>query len=108
MLFCSKDSLYNPTAKKGVIFHKFRNAKAVAARKIKTFASENEMMSEAELKSQLKYCVVKNDKAHFKELMRQTVGMRRKLLKADDPDLKDFWTVYFVDTDLVRYNCVCV
>lgn len=73
-------------------------------------------MSEEDLKSKLKYCVVKNQKNELKKLLFETVALRRELLKkerekidgnnnddgdGDDDGFMDFWKFYFVDTDLV-------
>lgn len=96
-----QEALYNPTAKKGIIFHKFRNAKTAASKKAKEQRVENCTMSEKELNSILKYCVVKSDKQKLKQVLRETVDIRRVLLKRGDDDMKDFWTFYFVDVDLV-------
>lgn len=48
----SQEYLYNPSAKKGSIFHKFRNAKAVSTKKSKTGLVQNNEMTENELKSE--------------------------------------------------------
>lgn len=85
--------------KKGVIFHKIRNNK----QKLKELNDE-EKKTEDELKTILKYCVVKNDKAKLKEILSETITIRRKLLQKDDEDFKEFWKFYFIDTDLVKFN----
>lgn len=83
--------------KKGVIFHKLRNNKPAAKPK----EQKNDMKTENELKSMLKYCVVNNDKEKLKTILLQTVSVRRQLLKLDGDDFKEFWKFYFVETDLV-------
>lgn len=95
--------MFNPKFKKGVIFHKLRNARNArnAAKKTNQNNEEGCSMSGEELKSFLKYCVVQNDKAKLKNVLRETVSIRRQLLAVDDDELKDFWNFYFVDVDLV-------
>lgn len=52
----------------------------------------------------LKYIVVQNEKQKLKEILRESVRLRRELLKKNnDDELKEFWQFYFVDTDLVGY-----
>lgn len=61
-------------------------------------------MTENELKSELKYCVVKNDKEKLKQILRDTVSLRQQILKKHDDGLKELWTFYLVDTELVLIN----
>lgn len=60
------------------------------------------MENEEELKKFFKYCVVKNDKEKLKQKLRESVSLRRKLIKKDDIELKDFWLFYLMDTELVK------
>lgn len=62
---------------------------------------QNNEMTENELKSELKYCVVKNDKEKLKQIMRNTVSLRQQMLKNHDGDYKALWNFYFVDTEMV-------
>lgn len=87
--------------KKGTIFHKLRNSKSVNKHKEQ---KSTDKVTEKELISTLKYCVVKNDKAKLKEMLLETISMRRLLFKKDDDDFKEFWKFYFLDTDLVKFN----
>lgn len=59
-------------------------------------------ISEEELKSTLKYCVIKNDKKM--DILRVSVSIRRRLLLQNDEDLNEFWKFYFVDNDLVGFH----
>lgn len=59
-------------------------------------------MTEEELKKNLKYCVVKNDKQKLKEILRGTISMRRQMFERNDEDMIEFWHFYFVDTEMVR------
>lgn len=59
-------------------------------------------MTEEELKKNLKYCVVKNDKQKLKEILRGTISMRRQMFERNDEDMIEFWHFYFVNTEMVR------
>lgn len=91
-------------AKKGIIFHKLRNSRA-AAKKAVDLPENEDTLSEKDLKTLLKYCVVKNDKQKLKKALCKTVSMRRKLLAEDDPELMEFWRFYFVDIEMVTDRC---
>lgn len=86
--------------KRGTIFHKLRNNKTVTKPK-DSKANKNTIK---ELKATLKYCVVKKDKKKLKEILLETISIRRQLLKEEDNDFKEFWNFYFVDTELVSFN----
>lgn len=86
--------------KKGIIFHKLRNKKSVTKPK----ELKNDKTAENELKSMLKYCVVNNDRKKLEEILSETISIRRKLLKIEGDDFKEFWKFYFVETDLVSNN----
>lgn len=85
--------------KRGTIFHKLRNSTTVGRQKEQ---KNNDKTNENELKSMLTYCVIKNYKTKLKEILLETIAMRRLLFKKDDSDFKEFWKFYFIDTDLVR------
>lgn len=89
-----KDLLYNSKAKCGFIHNKIKNAK------IKTKPANE--LSEDDLKKFLKHCVVSNDRAKLKEKLLDSVALRRRLLKEDDTEFRDFFKFYFVDPSLVR------
>lgn len=52
----------------------------------------------------LKYCVINNDKTKLKELLLETISIRRQLFKKNNDAFKEFWKFYFLDTDLV-FEC---
>lgn len=64
----------------------------------------NDKKAEEELKSKLKYCVVKNNRNELREILWRTISIRRQLLKKDDNDSKEFWKFYFIEIDLVNFN----
>lgn len=90
-----KDLLYNPKAKSGFIYNKIKNTKG-------RFTKLTNELSEEDLKKFLKHCVVSKDRVQLKEKLLDSVALRRRLLKDDDVEFRDFFKFYFVDPSLVR------
>lgn len=58
-------------------------------------------MTSEQLLEYLKYCVVEKNKPKLKEKLAETVDLRRKMLKQNKEDFKEFMSFYFVDPELV-------
>lgn len=83
--------------KKGSVYHKIKNWKHT-----KKQVEVNDT-NEVELKEFLKYCVVHKDKTKLKEVLRDSITLRRNLLKDEHIDFKEFWMFYFIDPELVKF-----
>lgn len=80
-----------------MLYHKIKNARATNASK----TIPRNVETEETLKSFFKYCVVGSDRSKLKDKLRDTVDLRRKILKQKKEEFMNFLQFYFVDIDLV-------
>lgn len=91
--------LYNTKSKSGSVYHIFKNTKARAS---KTKSTNVVIENAEELKKLLADCIIEKSKKELKVIFQETIELRRSLIQSNDyDDFKDFFKMYFLDSDWV-------